>query len=60
MVNENDFAFLNNPEDRRFKIIVRAISATAWNQKVSIQYYHELIGKCADVLQLIEQELKLN
>jgi hypothetical protein len=59
MLNENDFSFLNNKEDRRFKIIVRAISATAFNQKARNAYYLELINRCDTVLQHIEQELIL-
>jgi hypothetical protein len=58
MLNENDFAFLNNRDDRRFKILVRAISATAFNQKTSNRYYDELISRCDTVLKLIDQELK--
>lgn len=58
MLNENDFAFLNDKQDRRFKIFVRAISATAFNQTASNAYYLELISRCDTVLQLIEQELK--
>jgi hypothetical protein len=58
MLNQEDWAFLNNKEDEKFKFIVRAISATAWNQKVSNGYYEELIGRCQVVLQLLEKELK--
>ena len=58
MLSENDFSFLNNKEDRRFKILVRAISATAFNQKASNAYYSELISRCDTVLQHIEEELK--
>jgi len=58
MLNENDFSFLNNKEDRRFKVFVRAISATAFNQSASNAYYLELINKCSSVLTLIDQELK--
>jgi Family of unknown function (DUF6090) len=57
MLNENDFSFLNNKEDRRFKIFVRAISATAFNQSASNAYYLELINRCSSVLTLIDQEL---
>ena len=57
MFNEKDFAFLKNTEDEKFKIIVRGISATAWNQKVSNGYYKELINKGHEVLNLIEAEL---
>jgi len=58
MLNENDFSFLNNKEDRRFKIFVKAIAATAFNQRASNGYYLELINRCDNVLQHIEQELK--
>ncbi|VAV84924.1 hypothetical protein MNBD_BACTEROID02-1532, partial [hydrothermal vent metagenome] len=58
MLNKNDFAFLNNKEDPRFKILVRAISATAFNQTASNAYYNDLISKCNTVLSLIDQELK--
>jgi hypothetical protein len=58
MLNETDFAFLNDKEDRKFKILVRAISAAAFNQNVHSAYYHELIRKCDTVLQHIDQELK--
>jgi hypothetical protein len=58
MLNENDFSFLNNKEDQRFKIFVRAISATAFNQTASNAYYNDLISKCDIVLQLIDEELK--
>lgn len=58
MLNENDFSFLNNKEDPRFKMFVKAISATAFNQSASNGYYLELIGKCETVLKHIERELK--
>ena len=58
MLNEKDFAFLNNKEDPRFKMVVRAISATAFNQKASNAIYFELINKCKTVLKLIDQELE--
>jgi len=58
MLNENDFAFLNDKEDSRFKMFVKAISATAFNQSASNTYYQELISKCDIVLQHIDQELK--
>jgi len=58
MLSQDDWAFLNNKDSEKFKIIVRAISATAWNQKVSSSYYIELINKCKIVLQLIENELE--
>lgn len=57
MLNEIDFAFLNDQEDRRFKILIRAISATAFNHRASNAYYLELINRCDNVLQLIEREL---
>ncbi len=58
MLNENDFSFLNDKEDPRFKMIVKAIAATAFNQKASEGYYLVLIDRCKEVLQLIDQELK--
>jgi len=58
MLPDQDFAFLNNKEDPGFKILVRAISATAFNQKVRTAYYSELIGRCDKLLQLIDEELK--
>ncbi|MDU8886547.1 DUF6090 family protein [Yeosuana sp. MJ-SS3] len=60
MLNEYDYAFLNNKEDPNFKMLVRAISATAFNQKASNGIYMELISKCDKVLQRIDQELKIN
>jgi hypothetical protein len=59
MLNENDFSFLNNKEDRRFKILVRAISATAFNQKARNAYYNELISRCDIVLKSIDLELSI-
>lgn len=58
MLNENDFSFLNDPENPGFKMIVRAISATAFNQKASDGFYLTLISRCDEVLEQIEQELK--
>lgn len=60
MLNETDFAFLNDKDDPRFKMVVRAISATAFTQKASNAVYVELIGKCNAVLKLIDQELEKN
>lgn len=58
MLNENDFSFLNNKEDSRFKMFVKAIAATAFYQSASNTYYQELINSCYIVLQHIDQELK--
>lgn len=58
MLNENDFAFLNDKEDPGFKMIVRAISAVAFNQKVNSTFYSELIKRCETVIKQIDQELK--
>lgn len=58
MLNENDFSFLNDKEDPRFKMFVKAISATAFNQSASNGYYLNLIKSCETVLQHIESELK--
>jgi len=57
MLNDNDFSFLNNKKDPRFKIFVKAISATAFNQTASNGYYLELISKCDTVLKHIDLEL---
>ena len=58
MLNESDYSFLNDPDDERFKIVVRGISATAWNQKVSNEYYNELIEKGGQVLAQLDRALK--
>lgn len=58
MINETDFAFLNDSDDPRFKLLVRAISATAFNQKASNAYYLDLIERCEIVIELIEEELQ--
>ena len=58
MLNKNDYSFLNNKNDPRFKMVVKAISATAFNQNVHSAYYGELISRCDNVLKLINQELK--
>ena len=60
MLNDDDFAFLNDKQDPGFKIIVRAISATAFNQQVRTSYYIELIDRCDKLLGRIDQELKVN
>lgn len=58
MLNENDFSFLNNKEDPKFKILVRAVSAAAFNQNVHNSYYKQLTDRCASVLKCIDKELK--
>lgn len=58
MLNEEDYSFLNDKNDPRFKIFVKAIAATAFNQSASNGYYQELINRCATVLKHIEQEIK--
>lgn len=58
MLNESDWEFLNHPEDEKFKIVIRAMSACAWNQKAADDYYAELITHCKMVLQQIDQQLK--
>lgn len=58
MLNEQDFSFLNNKEDPRFKMVVKAIAATAFNQNVNNMFYKQLIVLCETVLKQIEQELK--
>lgn len=57
MVNERDFAFLNDKDSNKFEILVRAISATAFNQNVRNAYYEELIDKCHTVLTSIDKEI---
>ena len=57
MVNERDFVFLNEKNGDKFEILVRAISATAFNQNVRNVYYEELIDKCHTVLTSIEKEI---
>ena len=57
MVNERDFAFLNEKNGDKFEILVRAISATAFNQNVRNAYYEELIDKCYTVLTSIDKEI---
>ncbi|GGK24643.1 hypothetical protein GCM10007962_18600 [Yeosuana aromativorans] len=58
MLNEQDYAFLNDKNDPRFKMFVKAIAATAFNQSASNGYYQELIHSCERVLQHIDEELK--
>ena len=58
MLNEEHYYFLNDKDDRRFQILVRAISATAFNQKVRNAYYFDLISRCDKVLHSIDRELK--
>lgn len=59
MLNEQDFAFMNDKDGRQFKILVRAISAAAFNQKVNNAYYEGLLIKCEKVLGQIDEELKI-
>jgi hypothetical protein len=58
MLNKNDYAFLNNKEDPRFKMVVRAISSTAFNQNVRNKYYSELIARSSELINKIEEDLK--
>lgn len=58
MLNKSDYEFLNHPEDEKFKIVIRAMSACAWNQKAANDYYSELLIHCNETLKLIDQELK--
>lgn len=58
MLNEQDYAFLNDKNDPKFKMFVKAIAATAFNQSTSNGYYQELIHSCERVLQHIDEELK--
>jgi len=57
MFNENDFAFLNEKENPKFKLFVRAMSSVAFYQKVNNSYRSALIKKCYTVLKSINQEL---
>ena len=57
MLNERDYAFLNDQEDRRFMILVRAISGAAFNQKVNSDVHAHLITRCEAVLLQIDKEL---
>jgi hypothetical protein len=57
MLNENDFAFLNEKEGPKFKLFIRAMSSVAFYQKVNNSYRSELIKKCDAVLRSIDQEL---
>lgn len=60
MLNEKDFAFLNDKENPGFKMIVRAISGAAFNQKLNNAIYTQLIIRCDTVLRKIDQELKID
>ena len=57
MLNESDWEFLNHPEDERFKIVIRAMSACAWTQKAADDYYKDLLIHCKETLKLIDKEL---
>lgn len=58
MVNEQDLSFLNERDGQGFKVLVRAISATAFNQQVRNGYYATLIRKDEQLLRRIEEELR--
>ena len=57
MLNDSDLAFLNDKNDPRFKLLVRAVSATAFNQQVRSSYYETLIPECQQLISQIETEL---
>ena len=57
MFNENDYAFLNEKDNPKFKLFVRAMSSVAFYQKVNNSYRSELIKKCDLVLKSIDREL---
>ena len=57
MLNERDYAFLNDKDDPGFKMVVRAIAATAFNQKASNAIYLQLIAHCRTILRAVEEEL---
>ncbi|NNF02582.1 MAG: hypothetical protein HKN22_07840 [Bacteroidia bacterium] len=58
MLSEEDYAFLNDKNDPGFKILVRAISGTAFNQKVRNVYYENMIARCDKVLKQIDDEIR--
>jgi len=58
MLNDNDWQFLNNPDDEKYKLLIRAFSSTAWDQRISNEYYNELIPECKKVLTLITTEIE--
>jgi hypothetical protein len=58
MLNKSDYEFLNHPEDEKFKIVIRAMSACAWTQKAANDYYSLLLIHCKAVLIQIDQALK--
>lgn len=57
MFNESDFAFLNDKDSKEFKLFIRALSSVAFYQKVNNSYREELVKKCENVLNSINQEL---
>jgi len=57
MLTEQGYAFLNDPNNPKFQLLVRALSATAFNQNVRNLYYEELIQKCDTLLRQIDAEL---
>ena len=57
MVSHKDFDFINNKKSEEFQILIRAITATAFNQKVRNAYYENLVQKCDSVLLEINTEL---
>jgi hypothetical protein len=58
MLNKTDYEFLNHPEDEKYKIVIRAISACAWTQKAANDYYSLLLIHCKEVLTQIDLALK--
>lgn len=58
MLNAGDYAFINDADSPGFATLVRAISATAFNQSVRNTHYRELIELDGSVLRLIEGELE--
>jgi hypothetical protein len=57
MLSENDFSYLNDRQDPRFKLTIRAFSGAAFYQNVYNAYQEDLIQKCDTVLGLIHEEL---
>lgn len=59
MFGKNDLIFLNDKNDPRFQLLVRAISATAFNQSAGNAIYAALIERCRIVIEQIENDTYL-
>ncbi len=53
----NDWSFLNEPDDEKFKIVVRGITANAWYLITNGNYYLELRNSCRKLITQIDREL---